>query len=109
MKKSDLRALLQQKTEEYKLLVDASDPVCHPGPAKPPKLQLGTPPVLPDNLVEQEWQQYLAQLKAGTYQPDTDYRIATVQKYEKKKVKRPDTFGPRWRDGEDGRGYKTKR
>lgn len=108
MNKSDLRALLQQKTEDYKLLVDASEPVCHPCPAKPPKLQLGTPPVVPDNLVEQEWQQYIAQLKAGTYKPDTDYRTATVSTYEKK-VKRPDTLGPRWREGEDGRGYKTKR
>lgn len=108
MDKSELRALLQEKTAEYKLLVDASEPVCHPGPAKPPKLQLGTPPVVPDNLVECEWQQYLAQLKAGTYQPDTDYQTAPVSKYEKK-VKRPNTVGPRWRDTEDGRGYKTKR
>ena len=107
MKKSDLRSLLQEKIEEYKLLVDASEPVCHPGPAKPPKLQLGTAPVVPDNLVEQEWQQYLAQLKAGTYQPDTDYQSAPRPKYEKK-VKRPDTIGPRWRDGEDGRGYKSR-
>lgn len=112
LQKAELAELLAQKTEEFKLLV--GQPTLYaPKDPNPKPLKLGAPPVVPENLRDKEWQEYIEQLSAGTYAPDTDYQDPLSMKERRKldqpqRKSQPAKYGPTWHD-QDARGYKVKR
>lgn len=70
--KAELQEYLERQKERF-FNVYGGEVVRHASPENPPQIQLGRHHAVP-NLVEQGFQEYLEQLRQGTYRPDTNYQ-----------------------------------
>lgn len=71
--KAALQAMLDAEKARFQNIY-GGEVVRYAAPEKPNKIQLGTSIPI-HNLVEEEYQEYLRQVEAGEYKPDTDYQV----------------------------------
>lgn len=79
MSKEALRAMLAHETERYEKIY-GGEVTRYASPENVKPLLNQKPGKKPANLKQAEWEKYLAEVKAGTYKPDTDYQTRAPSK-----------------------------
>lgn len=80
MNKDQLRAMLAHQTHRFQDVYGGEVIKYAEKDPKPKRLCDKKPGKKPVNLKQQEWEDYLAQVKAGTYKPDTQYQVRPASK-----------------------------
>lgn len=80
MNKDQLRAMLAHQTHRFQDVYGGEVIKYAEKDPKPKRLLDQKPGKKPVNLKQAEWEEYLAQVKAGTYKPDTQYQVRPASK-----------------------------
>lgn len=80
MNKDQLRAMLDHQTHRFQDVYGGEVIKYAEKDPNPKRLLDQKPGKKPVNLKEQEWQAYLAQVKNGTYQPETQFQTRAASK-----------------------------
>ena len=80
MNKDQLRAMLAHQTHRFQDVYGGEVVKYAEKDPKPKRLLDRKPGKKLVNLKQAEWEEYLAQVKAGTYKPDTQYQVRPASK-----------------------------
>lgn len=79
MSKEALRTMLAHETERYEQIY-GGEVTRYASPENVKPILNKKPGRKPANLKQEEWQKYLSEVQAGTYQPDTQFQTRAPSK-----------------------------